>query len=59
MMVKFITPAQYAALHGISERRIQILCKQGRIPGVQLIGSRYIIPTEAEYIRKTPGRKKP
>ncbi|MFR8126252.1 MAG: helix-turn-helix domain-containing protein [Acutalibacter sp.] len=33
---------------GISPRRVGILCNQGRIPGAQRAGSRWIIPEDAE-----------
>ena len=33
---------------GISTRRIQILCKDGRIPGIILIGRTWCIPEDAE-----------
>ena len=36
-----------AALWGISERRVNELCKSGRIPGVYKTGNRWIIPDDA------------
>ncbi len=33
---------------GISERRVQILCSQNRIPGVSKLGYMRLIPTNAE-----------
>ena len=41
---------------GISERRVQILCKQNRIPGVSKIGYMWLIPKAAE--KPTDGRRK-
>ena len=32
---------------GISERRVQILCSQNRIPGVSKLGYMWLIPTNA------------
>ena len=32
----------------ISERRVQILCKENRIPGVSKIGYMWLIPKDAE-----------
>lgn len=32
---------------GISERRVQILCKENRIPGVSKIGYMWLIPKSA------------
>ncbi len=37
-----------AALWGISERRVNELCKSGRIPGVYKAGNRWIIPDDAQ-----------
>ena len=33
---------------GISERRVQILCKENRISGVSKIGYMWLIPKDAE-----------
>ena len=33
---------------GISERRVQILCSQGRVPGVSKLGYMWLIPQNAE-----------
>ena len=33
---------------GISERRVQILCSQNRLPGVSKLGYIWLIPTNAE-----------
>ena len=33
---------------GISERRVQILCTQNRIPGVSKLGYMWLIPKDAE-----------
>lgn len=33
---------------GISERRVQILCKENRIQGVSKIGYMWLIPKDAE-----------
>lgn len=40
----YITPAQAAARHGVSARRIQILAKQGRIPGAKKFSGVWLIP---------------
>ena len=41
---------------GISERRVQILCSQNRIPGVSKLGYMWLIPTNAE--KPNDGRTK-
>ncbi|MBR9954038.1 helix-turn-helix domain-containing protein [Eubacteriaceae bacterium Marseille-Q4139] len=33
---------------GICPRRIQTLCKEGRIPGANLVGHSWIVPIDAE-----------
>jgi len=47
---------QAAEKWGISERRVQILCSQNRIPGVSKIGYMWLIPKDAE--KPTDKRKK-
>lgn len=32
---------------GISQRRVAILCKEGRVPGAELIGNRWFLPEDA------------
>ena len=39
---------QAAEKWGISERRVQILCNQNRIPGVSKLGYMWLIPKDAE-----------
>ena len=43
----FLSITQTAEKWGISGRRIQILCSQGRIPGATKIGSYWAIPDDA------------
>jgi hypothetical protein len=31
----------------ISQRRVAILCKEGRVNGAELIGNRWFLPTDA------------
>ena len=33
---------------GISERRVQVLCRENRIPGVSKLGYMWLIPKDAE-----------
>ena len=47
-MIEFISAPEAAEKWGISERRVQILCKQNRIPGVSKIGYMWLIPKDAE-----------
>ena len=43
-----MTVKQAAEKWGISERRVQILCKENRISGVSKIGYMWLIPKDAE-----------
>ena len=50
--MKYLSIAQTAERRGISTRRIQILCGEGRVPGAIRIGSVWGIPEDAEKPRK-------
>lgn len=45
--MKLLTPSEYAKKINVSTRRVQLLCKQGRIPGAMHVGERYVIPDDA------------
>lgn len=47
MVPKFITANQAAKKWSISQRRVQVLCAQGRIPGVFKLGDNWAIPSSA------------
>ena len=64
----FLTTTQASDKWGISSRRIQILCTEGRVPGAIRIGSIWAIPENTEkpkdarvksgkYIKSTKGEK--
>ena len=55
-MTSSMTVAEAAKRWGISERRIAVLCKEGRITGAYKDGKRWIIPADAE--RPADGRIK-
>ena len=44
----YITAKEAGKAWGISERRVQVLCEQGRIVGVQKLGKSWAIPKDAE-----------
>ena len=44
----FITTKQAAVLWNISQRRVSLLCEQGRIPGAQKAGIVWLIPPDAK-----------
>ena len=46
--MEYLSISQTAEKWGISTRRIQILCNEGRIPGAMRIGSVWAIPENAE-----------
>ena len=46
--MEFMTSKQAAELWGISQRRVAILCEQGRIAGVKKAGIVWLIPPDAE-----------
>ena len=46
--MKYLSIAQTAECWGISTRRIQILCGEGRVPGAIRIGSVLGVPENAE-----------
>ena len=67
--MKYLSIAQTAERWGISTRRIQILCGEGRVPGAIRIGTVWGIPEDAEkpadasikngkYIKKTRRKRK-
>lgn len=45
--MEFITAAQAAQKWQISQRRVQILCLEGRIEGVFKLGDAWAIPSDA------------
>ena len=48
MSMKYISIKETSEKWGISTRRIQILCKQDRIPGAFHVGNSWAIPEDAE-----------
>jgi hypothetical protein len=47
-LLDFMTTKQAAELWGISQRRVAILCEQGRIDGVKKAGFVWLIPPNAK-----------
>lgn len=45
--MEFISVKDYAQIHGIAERTVRNYCTQGKIPGAQLIGKTWSIPSDA------------
>ena len=46
--MEYMSAPQAAEKWGISERRVQILCSQNRIPGVSKLGYMWLIPKNTE-----------
>ncbi len=66
--MNYLSVSQTAEKWGISTRRIQILCGEGRIPGAMRIGAFWAIPDDAakptdarikngKYVKKTIEKK--
>lgn len=66
--MNYLSVSQTAEKWGISTRRIQILCGEGRIPGAMRVGAFWVIPDDAvkpidarikngKYIKKTIGNE--
>ena len=45
--MEFMTACQAAKLWNISQRRVQVLCAKGRIPGVFKLGDAWAIPASS------------
>ena len=48
IMMEYLSIKQTSEKWGITVRRIQVLCTEGRIPGATKIGSYWAIPADAE-----------
>ena len=46
--MEYMSCPEAAKKWGISERRVQILCSENRIPGVSKLGYMWLIPKNAE-----------
>ena len=55
-MLEYISAPEAAKKWGISERRVQKLCEENRIPGVARFIRIWLIPKDAE--KPADGRKK-
>lgn len=54
--MEYVTPKEKAKEWGLTQRRIEILCGNGRIPGVYRLGRVWAIPQDAE--KPADGRTK-
>ena len=46
--MKYLSAKQISERWGISPRRIQILCREGRVPEAFIVGNTWAIPEDAE-----------
>ena len=46
--MKYMTASQAASKWNISQRRVQVLCSEGRIEGVFKLGENWAIPEDSE-----------
>ena len=46
--MEYLSISQIAEKWGLSARRINVLCSEGRIPGATKIGSYWAVPADAE-----------
>ncbi len=53
--MELLTTAQVAKKWNISQRRVDVLCKEGRIDGAVMMGNRWFIPLEVK--KPMDGRK--
>ena len=44
----YLSSKQAAKKWGVSVQRVQLILKQGRVPGAFLIGNSWVIPADAE-----------
>ena len=56
IIMEYMSAPQAAKEWGISERRVQKLCEENRIPGVTKLGRMWLIPKDA--IKPVDGRRK-
>ncbi|MDD2212454.1 MAG: helix-turn-helix domain-containing protein [Clostridia bacterium] len=54
----YITTKEAAKKWGLTERRVQVLCRQGKIPGVARFGWAWAIPTDASKTEDNRRTKK-
>ena len=46
--MEYLTTAEFAEKWNVSQRRVAIYCKEGRIKGAELKGRTWLIPKNAE-----------
>jgi len=46
--MEYLSVSQVAEKWGIKQRRIRVLCAEGRVPGAYKVGAYWLIPEDAE-----------
>ena len=46
--MEYLSITQTSEKWGLSKRRIQVLCQEGRLPGAMKVGSYWAIPIDAK-----------
>ncbi len=46
--MEYMTTAEIAKIWGVSQRRVAIFCKEGRVPGAIFKGNLWLIPSDAQ-----------
>ncbi len=46
--MEYLSVSQVAEKWGIKQRRIRVLCAEGRIPGAYKVGAYWLIPEDAQ-----------
>lgn len=54
--MNFVPSSVKAKEWGITQRRVAILCKEGRVRGAELVGNRWFLPADA--VKPLDPRKK-
>jgi len=55
----FVTAPQAATIMGLSHSRVHVLCRQGRFPSAEFIGSTWLIPrSDIENFKRLPAGPK-
>lgn len=57
MMNGYITAQEAAEKWNVTPRQVQILCKEGRIKGAEMMSRIWIIPEDAEKPTRKPKEK--
>ena len=56
--MEYLTTQQMSKLWNISDRRIRLLCKEGRVLGVKKEGKQWLIPSNAKRLDLKNARQK-